>query len=72
VLSHELAVEQLEPANFHPSDEPCQGDFGCVGHPAEHAFAEERAAQLYAVETAHELAVVLGLDRMRVTGRVER
>ena len=57
VAGHELAVEQGEAADLQPRDQPGQRDLRGVGHPAEHAFAEEGAAELDAVEPADQLAV---------------
>ena len=37
-------------------DKPGQRDLRGVGHPAEHAFAEEGAAELHAVEPADQIA----------------
>src|SRR6185312_12179889 len=43
-----------------------QRDLGRVCDSREHRFAEEHAAEAYAVEAALELAALPGLDRMRV------
>jgi hypothetical protein len=67
VLGHELAVEKREIADAQTGDEPGERDFGCVAHAAEHALAEEGAAELHAIEAADQLIAVPDLDRMRVT-----
>ena len=56
VLGHELAVEKREIADLEARDEPGQRDLRRVGSAAEHAFAEEGAAEADAVEAAGELA----------------
>jgi len=67
----ELAIEQAEPACAQPRDEVRQRDLRCVGGAADHALAEERAAEREAVEPADELAAVPAFDRMREPHRVE-
>ena len=59
VLGHELAVEKREIADLEARDEPCQRDLGRIGLPAEHAFAEERAAEADAVEASGEQVAAL-------------
>ena len=54
VVGHELAVEQGEIADLQARDEPGQRDLRGVGRAAEHAFAEEGAAELHAVEPADQ------------------
>jgi hypothetical protein len=66
MLGHELAVEQREIADLETGDEPRKRHLRCVSLPAEHAFAEEGAAELHAVEAADKLAVTAHLDRMGV------
>src|SRR2546430_2453212 len=39
-----------------------EGDFAGVAHAVEHAFAEERGAEAYAVESAGQLIVMPGFD----------
>ena len=56
VVGHELAVEQREIAGLEARDQPGERDLRGVGRAAEHAFAEEGAAELDAVEPADELA----------------
>ena len=55
MVGHELAVEKREIAGLHTGDEPGKRDLGRIAHAAEHAFAEERAAELHAVDLAHQL-----------------
>ena len=61
-----------EIADLQPRDQPGQRDLRRVGRPAEHALAEERAAELHAVEAADQLAAVPHFDRMGVAGAVQR
>ena len=61
-----------EIAGLEAGDKPGKRDLRCVGHAAEHAFAEEGAAELHAVEPADEIARLPDLDRMGVAGSVER
>ena len=61
----ELAVEQGEPADAQPRDQPGERDLRRVGRAADHAFAEERAAERQAVEPADQLVAVPAFDRMR-------
>ena len=58
--------------DLQPRDEPRERDLGRVGPAAEHAFAEEGAAELHAVEAADEVAAVPHLDRMGMAGAVKR
>ncbi len=69
MIGQELRVEQPEPADPKPRDERRKGAFRCVGHPREHAFAEERRPQLDPVQPADEAAVLPALDRMGVAAR---
>jgi hypothetical protein len=66
VRRHELAVEQVVTAGLHPRDQPGERNLRCIGHSAEHAFAEESASKLHAVKPAHQFAALKDLDRMRV------
>ncbi len=68
---HELAVEKREPAHLQSRDQPGQRDLRSVGHPAEHAFAEERPSKLHAVEPADQLTVIPDLDRMGMARPVQ-
>jgi hypothetical protein len=56
VLRHELAIEKREIADFEAGDEPRERDLRRIRLPAEHAFAEEGAAELYAINAACEIA----------------
>ena len=68
---HELAVEQVVTAGLHPRDQPGERNLRCIGHSAEHAFAEEGASELHAVKPTHQFAAVKDLDRMGVPRRVK-
>src|SRR3954453_19907340 len=76
MLGHELAVEQSEIAGLEASDQPRQRYLRGIGHAAEHALAEERPAELDAIEPADQLALlpfgVPRLDRMGMARAVER
>jgi hypothetical protein len=72
MFRHELAVEQGEVAGLEPCYEPGERDFRGVAGAAEHALAEEGAAELYAVKAADELAALPDLDRVGVAGPVQR
>ena len=69
--SHELAVEKREAAHLEPGDEPGESDFRCIGGAAEHALAEEGAAELDSIEAADELPGLPDFDRMRVARRIQ-
>jgi hypothetical protein len=62
MLGHELAVEKAEVADLESRDQPCEGDLRCIGPAAEHALAEESAAELHTVEAADQLGAVPDLD----------
>ena len=72
MLGDELAVEQGEVAGLEPCDQPGERNLGRVADAAEHAFAEESAAELYAIEPADKLALLADFDRVRMTRRVQR
>ena len=61
-----------EAADLQARDEPGKRDFRRIGHPAEHAFAEKRPAELHAVESADQLGAVPDFDRMGVARRMKR
>jgi hypothetical protein len=52
VLSHELTIEEGEIARREPRYQPRERDLRRIALTAEHALAEERAAELYAVKAA--------------------
>jgi hypothetical protein len=54
MVSHELAIEQFEPAHLQPCDEPRQSNLRCVGFTRKHAFAEKRASQAQPVQPAYQ------------------
>jgi hypothetical protein len=66
MLGHELAVEQLEPADDQPGDQPGERHLGRVAPGREHALAEEGGAEPHAVQAADQLAILPCLDRMGV------
>ncbi|GAA0446786.1 hypothetical protein GCM10009095_13170 [Sphingomonas molluscorum] len=66
-----LAVQKREAADAEAGDEPGERDLGCVGGAADHAFAEEGAAECEAVEAADEAVAVPAFDRMGEAQRVE-
>lgn len=49
MIGDELAIEQPEAADPQPCHQPGKRDLRCVTFAAEHAFAEECAAQRYAI-----------------------
>ena len=71
MLGHELGVEQREAAALQPRHQMHQRDLAGVGLAAEHALAEERAAERDAVEAADQLAIQPGLDRVGVAHDVQ-
>jgi len=71
MFGQELAIQELEPADFQACDEVGERDLGCVARAAEHALAEEGGAQPHAIQAADELIVLPGLDRMGVTASVQ-
>lgn len=72
MVGHELAIEQREIADLETRDEPGERDLGSIAGAAEHALAEERAAELDAVKPANELARAPDLDGMSMTRAVQR
>ncbi len=72
MVGHELAVEQGEIPDLQPRHEPGQRDLRGIGRAAEHAFAEERAAELDPVEAADKIVRLPDFDRMGVVQLVER
>ena len=56
MFSDELGVEQPVTAGLEPRHQMHQRDLGCVACAVEHAFAEERAAEADAVESADQIA----------------
>src|SRR4029078_6202086 len=72
VLGHELAIEKREIADLQARNEPRQRNLRGVRLPAEHALAEEGAAELHSIEPADQLAVLPDFDRMGMTGAMER
>jgi hypothetical protein len=72
MLGHELAIEKGEVPDLEARDQPCERDLGRVGAAAEHALAEEGAAELHAVKAADQPILVPDLDRMSVARAVER
>jgi len=69
VPRNELRVEQGEAAILKPGDEINEGDLARIARSREHALAEERAAEMYAIEAAGELAVLPDLDRVTMAQR---
>ena len=67
----ELAVEQGKAAHLQPRDEMGEGNLGGVARPAEHALAEEGAAQRDAIEATGQPVIVPHLDRMGMAAAVE-
>jgi hypothetical protein len=67
VVGHELTIEQRKIARLQARDEPGERNLRRVGGAAEHALAEERAAELHTVESANEQIALPDLDRVRVT-----
>lgn len=66
MIGHELAIQKLEPAEPQPRHQPCEGDLGCVGFTAEHAFPEEGTAQRYAVKAANQPVIQPAFDAMGI------
>lgn len=66
MISHELAVQQLEPPNPQSRNQPGECDLGRIGRAAEHAFPKEGASQRYAVKPAHQPAVQPAFDTMGI------
>jgi hypothetical protein len=68
----ELAIEQREPADSKPRDEPGQRDLGSIGRATDHALAEEGPAQCQTVQPADQSSGgVAALDRMCVAHLVQ-
>src|SRR5204862_1777857 len=58
-------------AGLQRRDKPGERGLRCVRRPAEHALAEKCAAELHAVEAAHQFASAPRLDGMGVAGSVK-
>ena len=72
VRREELRVEQDEAAEPEPRHQMHQRHLGGVAHPAEHALAEEGAAQHHAIEPADQPPLLPDLDRVRVALGMQR
>ena len=64
VLGQELAVEQGEAAEPEARHEMDEGELGGVAGAAEHALAEEGAAEDHAIQAADQGLALPDLDRM--------
>ena len=71
MVGDELGVEQRETAGAQPGDQRDQRELRRVAVPAEHALAEEGAAEADAVKPADKLAVLLDLHRVGVAEPVQ-
>jgi hypothetical protein len=65
----ELGVEQGEASISQPRHQIDQRDLARVAGSREHALAEKRAAEMHAVESAGEHAVLPHLDRVAMAKR---
>jgi len=65
----ELRVEQGEAPIFQPSHQIDQRDLAGVACAREHALPEKRAAEMHAIQAAHQRAVLPHLDRMTMAER---
>jgi hypothetical protein len=72
VRRHELAIEKRVAAHLQARDQPGEGDLRRVRGLAEHALAEEGAAERDPVKTAGEGIAVPDFDRMGVAEAEER
>ena len=72
MIGLELAVEQGEPADAQPRDQPGERHFRGIARPAHHRFAEERPAQRQAVKPADQPLALPAFDRMGVAEPVQR
>ena len=71
VRGDELGVQQPEAAKAQSRDEVHQGHLRGVPRHAEHALAEEHAADRHAVEAADQMAVLAGFHRVGVAELVQ-
>ena len=71
VIGDELAIEQAEPADAQPRDEPGERHLGGVAPAAEHALAEKGRAEADAVKPADEHIILPAFDRMGVAAPME-
>lgn len=67
MLGARLCVEQFIAALVESLDQGGERDFAGVALVVEHAFAEECAAETYAIEAAGELVVLPGFDAVGMT-----
>lgn len=72
MIGLELAVEQREPAEAQPRDQPRQRHFRRVARTRYHALAEKGAPQRQPVQPADQLFAVPDFDRMREAALVQR
>jgi hypothetical protein len=66
VIGNELAVEQLEAADFQACHEVRQGNLGGVALAAEHTLAEKSAAKPHAIKAADQFPILPRFDRVRM------
>lgn len=71
VIVDDLAVEQHGADAIELGHKVGEGDLRCVGHAIKHRLSGEKTAELYAVQTAGELAVLPDLDAVCVTEAVQ-
>lgn len=62
----ELAIEQFPAAGDEPRDEMRECDFRGVARAADHRFAEESAAERYAIKSARKLTIAPTFDAVRM------
>jgi len=72
VAGDELRIQKPEPTELQARDEMGQRHLAGVALAAEHAFAEERRADLHAIEPADQRAIAPAFHRMGMPHAVKR
>jgi len=66
-----LTIYQSKPVMPEVVHQVDKGDLGRVADPAEHGFSKKDPANGHAIESAHQLAIKSGFNRMRMTRLVQ-
>ena len=71
MVRHELAIEQLKAADFHPRHQPDQSNLRRIGRTRKHTFAKKCLTHCKAIQSADQFFTQPALDTMRVAHIVE-
>ncbi len=59
MISHELAIEQLEPSDNQPCHQPGESHFGCIAGAGEHTLPAKSATDHQAIQAADQRAIAI-------------